>query len=480
MTKSTRMEIIHISAECYPLAKVGGLADVVGALPKYQNKVGKKTGVVMPFYNTKFSQNNSFVLDHRNTVSLGDLTYDFEVLQLENNELGYPLYLIKIPGLMDRENVYGYSDDTERFLAFQKAALNWILQFHNKPEIIHCHDYHTGLIPFMLSYAYKYDSMKRTPTILTIHNAQYQGQFSFEKLKYFPEYDLSNSGMLEWAQMINPLAAAVKCAWAVTTVSPSYLIELRTAANGLEWLLDNEKGKSTGILNGIDTDVWNPATDPMISKNFNVKTSLSGKKNNKLYLCDKFNLDPSKPLFAFIGRLVGEKGAELLPEIFNNTLSNPELDASILVLGSGDPTVEEALNELKEKNKGNYNAFIGYDEQLSHIIYAGADFLVMPSRVEPCGLNQMYSLRYGTIPIVRSIGGLKDTIKDISEENGFGICHENTNIIEASEAISRACELYGNQPKFKKIRKQIMQIDHSWDSAAINYIDLYNKILKQS
>ncbi|WP_152286997.1 glycogen synthase [Flavicella marina] len=473
------MEIIHISAECYPIAKVGGLADVVGALPKYQNKVGKKTGVVMPYFNTKFTQNNSFKIDHRNTVSLGDLLYDFEVLILENDDLGYPLYLIKIPGLMDRENVYGYSDDTERFLAFQKAALNWIVQFHDKPEIIHCHDYHTGLIPFMMLYAHQYASLKDIPTILTIHNAQYQGQFSFDKLYYFPEYDLSNSGMLEWAQMINPLAAAVKCAWAVTTVSPSYLIELRSAANGLEWLLDNEKGKSIGILNGIDTEVWNPATDPMISKNFNKQNSLSGKKNNKMFLCDKFDLNPEKPLFAFIGRLVGEKGAELLPEIFDTILSNPELDANVLVLGSGDPGVEYSLNSIKEKHKGNYNAFIGYDETLSHIIYAGADFLVMPSRVEPCGLNQMYSLRYGTIPIVRSIGGLKDTITDISEEDGFGICHENTAVDEACIAIERACELYKDQPKFKKIRKQIMQIDHSWDKAANNYIELYNKLINK-
>lgn len=470
------MEIIHISAECYPIAKVGGLADVVGALPKYQNKVGKKTAVVMPFYNTKFTQNNTFNTDHYGSVSLGSLLYNFEVLVLDNEKLGYPLYLVKIPSLMDRKNVYGYDDDTERFMAFQKAVLNWIVQFEDKPKIVHCHDYHTGLIPFMMLYAYAYESLRKTATILTIHNAQYQGQFSFDKLNYFPEYDLSNSGMLEWAEMINPLATAVKCASAVTTVSPSYLIELRTAANGLEWLLDNEKGKSVGILNGIDTEVWNPATDPMVSKKFNKQNSLSGKRNNKLFLCEKFNLDPKKPLFAFIGRLVGEKGAELLPEIFNQILSNPDINASVLVLGSGDPVIEEELNKLKPFHEGTYNAYIGYDETLSHIIYAGADFLVMPSRVEPCGLNQMYSLRYGTIPIVRSIGGLKDTIVDISEKDGFGICHDNTEIDEAVEAIERASELYKTQPKFKKIRKQIMQIDHSWDSAANKYIDLYNKL----
>lgn len=473
------MEIIHISAECYPVAKVGGLADVVGALPKYQNKAGKKTAVVMPFYSNAFAEKNQYRIDHQNQVTLGNLTYDFEVLQLENDSFEYPLYQIKIPGLLDRENVYGYEDDTERYVAFQKAVLNWILQFENKPKIIHVHDYHTGLIPFMMLKAHVYEPLRNIPSILTIHNAQYQGQFSFDKLRYFPEYDLSFSGLIEWAQMINPLAAAVKNAWAVTTVSPSYLIELRSAANGLEWLLDNEKGKSVGILNGIDTEVWNPATDPMITKNFNKQNSLSGKRNNKMYLCDKFNLDPSKPLFAFIGRLVGEKGAELLLEIFDQILSNPDVDASVLVLGSGDPAVEHALNELKQKHESTYNAYIGYDEKLSHIIYAGADFLVMPSRVEPCGLNQMYSLRYGTIPIVRSIGGLKDTITDISEENGFGICHEHTSVEDATEAIQRAAELYKDQPRFKRIRKQIMQIDHSWDSAAANYIELYQTFINE-
>jgi starch synthase len=472
------MDILHISAECYPVAKVGGLADVVGALPKYQNKVGKKTSVVMPFYDTEFSKNTNYKVDFTHRVQLGDLIYDFEVLEAEIKDAEFPLYQIKIPGLLDRENVYGYEDDTERFVAFQKAVLLWVLQFENKPEILHCHDYHTGLIPFMASQAHEFDALKYIPSVLTIHNAQYQGQFSFDKLNYFPPYDLSNSGLLEWNDVINPLAAAVKSSWAITTVSPSYLLELRTAARGLEWLLDNEKNKSIGILNGIDTEVWNPESDPMISKNFSTKTVVSGKKKNKTELCKRFDLDPKKPLFVFIGRLVGEKGAELLPEVFETILQNPHIDVSILVLGSGNTDTETALKELTPKYKGNYNAYIGYDEKLSHNIYAGADFLLMPSRVEPCGLNQMYSLRYGTIPIVRSIGGLKDTIVDISEKDGFGICHENTEVQETVTAIERGYALYQNSKKFKQIRTQIMQIDHSWDGAATNYIDLYETLKK--
>jgi len=474
------MKIIHISAECYPVAKVGGLADVVGSLPKYQNKLGFETAVVMPYYENKFNQNNTYTIVHTTRIEMGDTQYEASVLALQSSKLGYPLYTVKIPGLLDREDVYSYPDDTERFLAFQKTTLDWFLHLETKPELVHCHDHHTGLIPFMMSKAHKYESLSDTPSVLTIHNAQYQGQFSFEKLHYFPEYDLSHSGLLEWAEQINPLAAAIKCAWKITTVSPSYLIELRAAANGLEWLLDNEKGKSSGILNGIDTEVWDPETDPMISKNFHSNTIDSGKRNNKLFLCDQFELDPKKPLFVFIGRLVGEKGAELLPEIFETLLKDSELDLNILILGSGDSEVEKQLDTLKAQFKGNYNTYIGYDEKLSHLMYAGADFLLMPSRVEPCGLNQMYALRYGTLPIVRSIGGLKDTVIDIDSKGGFGICHEHTTVAEATHAVKRACGLYQDQTRFKKIRKQIMQIDHSWDSAATNYIELYQSLTHQN
>lgn len=470
------MKVLHISAECYPVAKVGGLADVVGSLPKYQNKLGTKAGVVMPYYQNTALLKNKETIDYACTVDLGETRYEAVVLKLDA-QIEYPLYRVKIPGLLDRKNVYGYSDDTERFLAFQKVVLDWILQFETKPEILHCHDHHTGLIPFMASKAHKYQPLSEIPSVLTIHNAQYQGAFSFNKLHYFPPYDLSHSGLLEWDEQINPLAAAIKCAWKVTTVSPSYLKELRLAANGLEWLLDHEKDKSSGILNGIDTDVWNPETDPMISRNYNAKTIVSGKRNNKRFLCDRFELDPQKPLFAFIGRLVGEKGAELLPHIFKKALEANDLELNLLILGSGNHDIERELKDLKPLFKGNYNAFIGYDEKLSHLIYAGADFLLMPSRVEPCGLNQMYALRYGTLPIVSAVGGLKDTVVDIDTENGFGICHEQVSVEEAFRAIKRGCKLYREPTRFKKICKQIMQIDHSWECAAINYLELYKSFI---
>lgn len=466
------MRILHISAECYPIAKVGGLADVVGALPKYQNNLGHPTSIVMPFYNNKFTQANTFSKIYEAPIFLGDSEITFRVLKTKEQVLDINVYFIDIPELLYKDYIYS-ADDTVRFLAFQIAVLDWVLELKEQPEIIHCHDHHTGLIPFMLQESFNYESLNKIPVITTIHNAQYQGWFGYDKLHLIPEFESSKTGLLDWDNTINPLAAAIKCAWRVTTVSPSYMEELKENANGLEALLRHESNKCVGILNGIDTEVWNPNSDHYIIKNYNDKTVQSGRKANKKWLCEQFDLDETKPLFAFIGRLVGEKGVDVFPEVFKNSLDKE--DISILVLGSGQSETEDALNNLKPLFKAKYNAYIGYDEKLSHIIYAGADFLLMPSRVEPCGLNQMYALRYGTIPIVRRIGGLKDTVIDI-DNDGFGFCHDNVAVSEVEHAISRAAQLYQDQKTFKDIRKHIMTIDHSWDVSAKAYINLYQSI----
>jgi starch synthase len=467
------MKIVHISAECYPIAKVGGLADVVGALPKYQKASNIVSQVIMPFYDNAFTRENVFSTLYRADLNLGDVAYEFRVLTLKTNTLDFDVFFIDVPELLFKEFVYSF-DDTERFLAFQIAALDWMLTWESYPDIIHCHDHHTGLIPFMLQESYKYEKFRRIPNILTIHNAQYQGWFSHQKVNLIPDFDFNHVGLLDWDGNINPLATAIKCAWRVTTVSPSYMEELKIKANGLESLLSSESNKCSGILNGIDWNVWNPETDNYIVENYSVRTVESGAAANKRYLCDTFNLDFEKPLFIFIGRLVEEKGSDLFPEAFKLALEKN--NASILLLGSGNPFVENQLEALKNDHAGTYNAFIGYDEKLSHIMYAGADFLLMPSRVEPCGLNQMYALRYGTIPIVRRIGGLKDTVIDILEDNGFGICHEHTSVLEITQAIERAIALYENQPQYKTIRRNIMGIDHSWNVSAQEYINLYNSI----
>ncbi|MGB0789628.1 MAG: glycogen synthase, partial [Marinirhabdus sp.] len=284
-------------------------------------------------------------------------------------------------------------------------------------------------------------------------------------------------GLLDWDNCINPLAAAVKCAWRVTTVSPNYMEELKQRANGLEALVRHETAKCSGILNGIDPKVWDPAADAFIPSNFSTKNVVSGKKANKKWLCGHFSLNEKKPLVAFIGRLVGEKGADLFPRLFERVLETGEV--SLLLLGSGMKDVEEKLEGLKPKFKGSYNAHIGYDEALSHKMYAGADFLLMPSRVEPCGLNQMYALHYGTVPIVSQVGGLRDTVVDILDKNGFGITHREVTVPAIAGAIKRAARFYGQKEMFKKNRSKIMKIDLSWGVSAKEYLNLYQSILKQ-
>lgn len=470
------MEIYHISAECYPVAKVGGLADVVGALPKYQNNLGHNARVVVPGYNNKFTNENKFDSVHNGKLKLGWFHFSYSVLREQTNKLGFELYVITIPDLFDRPNIYSYDDDTERFTAFQIAFLNWLTETNQRPDILHCHDHHTGLIPFMVQNAFNYHQLKDIPTVLTIHNGQYQGWFGFDKVHYLPEFYQSKLGFLEWNGIINPLASAIKCAWKVTTVSPSYLEEISNSANGLENLLRFERPKSIGILNGIDTEVWNPKTDEMLISNYNLKNFKTGKNKNKQFICEQFNLDINKPLFTFIGRLVGEKGADLLPEICSVALSRNPKEINILILGSGDKQLENNLDGLKHFYPGNYNSYIGYNEKLAHIIYAGADFLLMPSRVEPCGLNQMYAMRYGTIPIVRRTGGLKDTVWDIGD-GGFGICHDQTSVFDVNHSITRGIDLFNDKEKFDTVRNTVMQIDHSWEKVAQEYINVYQSII---
>ncbi len=465
------MTIFHISAECYPIAKVGGLGDVVGALPKYQNQLGEKSSVIMPFYDNKFTRANEFETVYQGKLQLGMLM-DFRILTLKNNNLGFDIFFVDVPYLLFKNYVYS-DNDTGRFLAFQIATLNWLVQLDEVPSLVHCHDHHSGLIPFMMSQSYAYQSVKAVPSVLTIHNGQYQGWFSHDLVHLIPPFDFNNVGLLDWNKIINPLASAIKCAWKVTTVSPSYMEELKYAANGLEFLLQSESHKCVGILNGIDTSVWNPKTDDYIIKNYTTQSVESGKAGNKEWICEQFDLDPELPLFVFIGRLVGEKGADILPYIFDSALKSKKL--SVMMLGSGDTNVENQLEALKLGHAGFYNNFIGYDERLSHILYAGADFILMPSRVEPCGLNQMYALRYGTVPIVNSIGGLKDTIVDVGD-SGFGIRHAGPTVHEVVHAIGRGVSFYDHTDHFKKNRKLIMQIDHSWDASAQAYINLYNSI----
>ena len=470
------MEIVHVTAECYPVAKAGGLGDVVGALPKYQNKMGHIAKVVMPMYKTKFLYENKFTVDFKGRANMGSWYFDYTVIKEDTNKLGFDLFLVDINGLLDRDAIYGYPDDTERFVSFQIAVTDWISHWQHKPDVVHVHDYHTGLIPFFFKHTYRYNMLADVPTVLTIHNAQYQGRMGWNNNYLLPAYDEWKSGLLEWQKDINPLASAVKCAWKVTTVSWSYLDELRWNSNGLEALFEYERGKCSGILNGIDTDVWNPATDTFLENQYGVEDADDGKQKSKEELCKRFGLDSAKPLIIFIGRLVGEKAADVLPDAILSSMYVYSQNVAFLILGSGEPHVEWQLRQLNNHFPGAYNSMIGYNESLSHLMYAGADFLLMPSRVEPCGLNQMYSMKYGTVPMVRSTGGLKDTVIDMGEPGGWGIRFNHASREDIVHSVGRAFDVYQRKEQLSAMRKRMMGIDNSWENAVQQYISLYQSL----
>ena len=449
------MEIIHVSAECYPVAKAGGLADVVGALPKYQQRAGHFAKVVMPMHRTKFLYEHEWVVDHKGHFSMGPHEFDYTIIREKESTLGFDLYCVDIYGLLDREKIYSYDDDTERFTAFQIAVVDWLSHWEHQPDVIHVHDHHSALIPFMMQNCFAYRHLAAIPTVLTIHNGQYQGWMSWDKSNYLPGWDSWQWGKLDWNKMINPLACGVKCAQRVTTVSPSYMEELMYNANGLERLFDYERGKCTGILNGIDNEVWDPKTDTYIMDNFSVEDAADGKQLNKKKLCHDFNLDIEKPLMVYIGRLVEEKAADLLPQAIYDAIYQADNKMNFLILGSGDTRVEAQLEALKSSLVGYYNTQIGYNEKLAH---------------------QMYAMRYGTVPVVRSIGGLKDTVIDFGEPGGFGITFNQASVWDIVYSIHRAETLFTDTAKMKAITKQMMEIDNSWESSAEKYINLYASI----
>ncbi len=477
------MNVLQVSAECYPAVKKGGLGDVVGSLPKYLGKLDVNTSVVVPKYDLPWFRDHDFEPVYESAANLGPERFYFTIERAKSDPLTFPLYAVNIQGRFDRPGVYidpitgfPYWDEFERFLSFQIAVLEWVLQEEDKPDIIHCHDHHTGLIPFMMTRCFRYSELETIPTIITVHNAEYQGTHSARKAHLLPEFNWNDYGALDWNSQLNCLASAIKTSWRVTTVSPNYMDELKFASGGLEDLFKIESKKSIGILNGIDTSVWDPATDKFIDSNFDVKSVKKGKSKNKKALCDYFELDPELPTFAFIGRLAREKGADLLPDLISDFIHEKE-EVNFIMLGSGDSELERLFTGMKNRHTGFFNTHVGYNEKLSHQIYAGADFIVMPSRVEPCGLNQMYAMKYGTMPVVRAVGGLKDTVIDVAE-GGTGIQFRDFNLIDGMQALRRALERYQAPKMFNETRKRMMQLDFSWNKSAKKYQELYQQVTK--
>ncbi|MFV0506195.1 MAG: glycogen synthase [Bacteroidales bacterium] len=470
------MKVVHISPECYPIAKAGGLGDVVGSLPKYLVQSGVDTKVVMPFFNSDYVREHRWEVDYKYSFIFGSLNEDVVIYKEASGDLGFDLYMVEIPFLFPRDEVYGYFDDSDRYIAFQIVVLNWLTQWKTVPDVVHCHDHTTGLIPFLMKYGFDYWRLRDVPTVFTIHNGEYQGQYGWDKESLLPIYNHWYRGMLDWDGDINPMASAIKCSSAFTTVSEGYLQELTCSPSSIGRLVEWESEKAVGIINGIDESEWNPDSDIKLTHNYGISNFKGGKCKVKEGLCKEYALNPKYPLISFIGRFALEKGADVLPGAIEKILAEGN-KINFIIVGSGRHDIADRVVELKSKYDNLVGIYIGYNEVLARNLYAGSDFLLMPSRVEPCGLNQMYAMRYGTIPIVRLVGGLKDTVQDVGD-GGEGFTFSNLNEEDVFHAVSRAMRIYSDKQAMHDKIKEIMSIDFSWESSAMKYLDLYKYIIE--
>ena len=471
------MQVFHLSVECFPVAKVGGLADVVGALPKYQRKLGIDARVVMPWYNKPYMQHHAFEEIAQGSFYQGSQLLHYTVHKQVVDSLGFPLYVIHIADLLDRPEVYCYDDEAEQWLAFQHAFLDWLVKSNLRPDLINCHDHHVGLIPFLIKNSQEFQELSNVKTLATVHNGHYQGWMHWNKGILLPSFDTWKWGLLDWSGLINPLAAAIKSADAYSTVSEGYLNELTFDSNGLEDLFKSESAKGYGIVNGIDLDIWDPEQDSLLAEKYAPADVLIGKRKNKEAFCEKYNLSPSRLLLTYIGRFAQEKGADYLAKVIQDLSAKKDIELSVFILGSGDAEIQKDI-EAASQNNPNVAVYFGYNESLAHEVYAAADMILMPSRVEPCGLNQLYALKYGTIPIVRGIGGLKDTVLDISDSEGYGFVFDKLEVPVIVETICRAVAYLSQPNKKEEIVKRAMSLDYSWTKSAQKYIELYNQLLK--
>jgi len=473
-------KVLHISTECYPAAKAGGMGDVVGALPLFLPEHGIEASVIIPKYKRQWFADQSFTKIFEGSIQLGLQMVHYSILALDDGALGYPFYCIDIPGLFDREDIYlgedghGYHDEDKRYISFQLATLDWLTHADVHFDLLHCHDHMTGLIPFIIKYCPDFEKLQHTPTVFTIHNGQYRGIFGWNINDYLPYYDDRHRGLLDWDGDINSLAAAIKCSWKVNTVSPSYMQELIQDMDTLTSLVQHEREKCTGIINGIDNELWNPATDAFLEHHLK-KSWKSFKSKNKSALLKKYGLKSRRPLLGFIGRVAHQKGADILLDSIAQCLE-AKIPVAAVILGSGDKELERSLTELAEKYPKDVEVIIAYNEKLAREIYAGCDFLMMPSRFEPCGLNQMYAMRYGTVPVVSNVGGLKDTVPDIRTKKGNGIVASSIDQEGFTQSIKRAVELYKNKKRLDALISKITKNDFSWNHSAREYADMYNQL----
>ena len=477
-------KVLHISSECYPAAKAGGMGDVVGALPNYLPSHNVKASVIIPKYKTKWITDSEFRRIYIGSINLKDQKIDFTIFEYKERKIRFPFYFVDIPGLFDRENIYldtdghGYKDEPERNVCFQRAVLQWLTYSDHTFDVIHCHDHMTGLIPFMVQRCYEYQVISHIPCFFTIHNGQYRGVFEWDRVgDYIPDYDAEHRGLLDWDNHINSLATAIKCAWAINTVSPTYMDEIVRDSDTLTPLYNSVRDKLYGIINGVDHLQWNPTYDSMLDHHLENNNWDTFKEENKKALCKRYKLNRELPMIGFIGRFAYQKGADLLRLALEQMLSEG-IQFTTMILGTGDKAIEQDLLELRDAYPSHVAVEVAYNEKLSRLIYAATDFLIMPSRFEPCGLNQMFAMRYGSIPVVTAVGGLCDTVPDV-RSNGNGILIPHARVDDIATGISRAVDLYNDTKRYIKLRDKVTAMDFSWDNSAKQYAELYQKFLNQ-
>jgi starch synthase len=482
------MKILFASSEAHPMIKTGGLADVAGSLPRAIRKLRHDIRIVIPAYQSVLKQTGKYTLVAH--LDLEGVKQPVRILAGRLPDSTVTVYLVDSPEHFDRAgNPYtmkqgsAWPDNAERFTAFCRAIealalnaadLNW------QPDIVHCNDWQTALVPPLLQRHHHHPV-----TLFTIHNLAYQGLFDWKVFKNLKlPADFWSTEALEFHNQFSFIKGGLVFADWITTVSPTYAeeIQTRTYGYGLEGLIRHRSNNLTGIVNGVDYGVWNPGRDPFIAAQYNIR-SLTDKLKNKRALQQHFELPvaDTTPVFAVISRLVEQKGIDLILEIVPKLVMHR---AQLIILGSGDSKLETAIQSAVKTYPQHVAAHIGYDEPLSHHIEAGADIFLMPSRFEPCGLNQIYSQRYGTVPIVRHTGGLADTVTDttpasIEAKTATGFSFTPVTAMALLGAVERALRYYQQPQVWEQLVSTGMRQDFSWRHSAQLYIDLYKKILAQ-
>jgi starch synthase len=473
------MKVAVLAAEAVPYSKTGGLGDVAGALPKALRQVGVDSLLITPLY----QQTKENLIGH---LAIDDLWIDWrgqnyraQVFYSEAN--GSPTFLIHAPELFFRSSIYGFREDYERFAFFNHAAVVLLRRIGNAPDIVHLNDWHCGFAAIEIAKLRRWNSFwQNTRTVFSIHNLAYQGTFGMEELWKLGFGDDFSRNAFSFDGAASALKAGLADSDMLSTVSRRYSYEIQTPENGygLDWLLRQRSDRLIGITNGVDYDVWNPATDLDLPAHFNAH-DLNGKRECKRSLLRKFflpeNLD--KPIFASVTRLTSQKGFELIQQTIGDILAT---GAYFIALGSGASEYEDFLQKLKNHAPHQVGIYKGYNESLAHQIEAGADIFLMPSRFEPCGLNQMYSLRYGTVPIVRAVGGLDDTVENFDRVNGTGNGFK-FNEFRADKFLEKIYEAlfnYYDADAWHKLQLNGMTIDNSWENAARKYVQLYRFALQ--